>query len=157
MPGYPFSRIRIKIRGLALAVAVIAVLFAAGVGYLGQTDRARKCRRMAMSHSGCVRYWTEYAELSDQGVTYIAKNEFGENVLHRLCYYPLDPPTDLKGREDFDRQCARLAAICRARATYHEQMKQRWLSAARHPWESVGPDPPPPFPIEDTAIKYYPY
>ncbi len=114
------------------------------------------CRRMARYHAAYARDWTEYAALSEQGVTFIANHADGEVVLHRHSGRPL-VRADAKGAEEDDRECARIAAICRARAAYHEQLKQKWLRAERHPWESLAPDPPPAFPIKDTAIKYGPY
>jgi hypothetical protein len=150
MARYPVPRMKITIRGLMIAVAISAVFFAGGVWHLGQTPRATACRRIARLEASYARAWAEYAALSDQGLTFIAKYDSGEIVLHpTVSRIPLDPV------EPNER--ARIAAICRTRAAYHEQLKQKWLRAARHPWESLAPDPPPPYPINDTAIKYVVY
>jgi hypothetical protein len=59
-------------------------------------------------------------------------------------------PADARSAEDFNRECARRAAICRARAAYHEWMLQKWLRAAKYPWASLPSDPDPslPFPVK---------
>jgi len=108
---------------------------------------------MAMIHARSAREWTDYAQLSDKGITSILKVSSGPHVLQFNHFVEPQRPTQPKAAEDFDRECERIAAICRARAAYHAEMSQKWQRAYRYPWESVAPDPPPPFPIEASDIR----
>ena len=36
--------------------------------------------------------------------------------------------------------------------SFHEEMRQKWLRAASHPWEVVPPSPPPPLRVERSAM-----
>src|SRR4051794_10154307 len=57
---------------------------------------------------------------------------------------------DPKAAENLNRSAARCEANVRRFARYatqHERLKEKYLRAAAHPWDSVEPDPPPPEPI----------
>ena len=136
-----------------IAVAVVAVIFAGCLWYLGRTPRSQECRRIAMIHAASARNWTEYARLSEKGLTWIMKNNLGGHVLQFIDSFPPKRPTSAKAAEEFDRKNAEIAAICRTRAAYHARMKEKWLRGARYPWETVLPDPPPPFPIEANSVR----
>jgi hypothetical protein len=154
MRQHPSIRLRLTIRGLLIAVAVIAAVFAGGVWYIRQTPRAQECRRMAMMiHATSAQRWKEYASLAEKGATSYIEFKDGTIVIRTQYFHPAIRPTDPKAADEFDRDRARIVALCRARAAYHEQLKQKWLSAAWHPWESLTPDPPPPFPIEIGSVQ----
>ncbi len=136
-----------------IAVAVIAAIFAGGVWFLGQTPRAREYRRIAMIHAASALRWAEYTRLAERGATSSIAFRDGTIMIRSEAFRPPVRPTDPKAAEEYDRDRARIVALCRARAAFHEQLKRKWLSAAWHPWESVAPDPPPPYPIEISSMQ----
>jgi hypothetical protein len=146
-------RFRLTIRGLMIATAAVAVALAVGVWNRGPTPWVKECRQRALNHGMSEGIWIENTKLSEQGRTWILSLGPGRYGLEILDPYPPERPKDPKGAEEFDRRCAETTAICRDRAAYHRRMRQKWLRAASHPWESVPPDPPPPFPIEPDSVR----
>jgi hypothetical protein len=146
-------RCRLSIRGLMIATAAVAVALASGVWYLGQTPWAKECRQRALNHGMSEGIWIENTRLSEQGRATILSLGPGRYGLEILDPYPPERPKSPKAAEEFDRRCAETTAICSDRAAYHRRMRQKWLRAATHPWESVPPDPPLPFPIEPDYVR----
>lgn len=139
------------VRSLMIAVAAVAVASAAGVWYLGATPWAWHCRDRAIFHSRNAGIWMWFVNAAAKGCIDITVTRSNDGVYLLDCddrpQYLRQRPTSPEAAAEFDRRRAEAAAICRALAEYHMQMRQKWLRAAYRPWEGVAPDPPPPLRI----------
>lgn len=147
------ERSQVSIRNLLVVTAITAVLIAGRRYALQLTPKVREYRRMAASHARSASEWSEYTRLSERGITSIHKNSQGRSVLTFNHFFPTERPASPEAAEAFDRRCAEIAAVCRARASYHTNMGKKWQRAASHPWVNVLPDPPPPMPLDADDMR----
>lgn len=147
------QRSQFSIRDLIVVIAITALLIAGGRYGLHLTPKVREYRRMAASHARSASEWSEYTRLSERGITSIHKNSQGRSVLTFNHFFPAERPASPEAAEAFDHRCAEIAAVCRARASYHTNMGKKWQRAASYPWVNALPDPPPPMPLDADDVK----
>ncbi len=149
--------VRFTVRRLMVAVAVLAVALGTERLLIRWTHFRASAQRSAVNHRAEVMGWESCAKLSDEGVTSLTPTWRGDRtrgeVLHFNHFVPRARPTDAGQAAAFDRECAAIAAKCRAMARYHDGLRRKWERAASRPWESISPDPPPPLPLEQSHIR----
>jgi hypothetical protein len=136
---------RFRVRGLMVLVAVVAVAIVAARGAVTLTPKVRQYRSRAQGHGSEAKMWHGYARAAELGWVVIDQStqsldfdDHGGNV-------PAGGhPPSRRAAVEGSRRRAALAKACRSQASFHEEMRQKWLRSAFRPWEDVPPDPPPP-------------
>jgi hypothetical protein len=122
-------RVRFTVRRLMIVIAVVGVLFAVGL----ETTRLR---RISAARQQALTSYAAYEALARK-------------------FSAQQSPMETKAREgsaeslaeDLEKAAtisARMAARYQRNADYWDMMSKKYADAARYPWRSVEPDPPPP-------------
>ncbi|HKI20232.1 MAG TPA: hypothetical protein VKA15_20245 [Isosphaeraceae bacterium] len=130
--------VRITIRGMMIAVAVVAVVLWAGIGWVQQGRRSH-LRRQAELHASVEAIWRREEQAQNR--------QLADLLERRKQIAGLVRDAASNALLDLDRIAASArdsAAKHSARADYHDAMRRKYEHAIAERSFSVEPDPPPP-------------
>ncbi len=151
------KRPQLSIRGMMIAIAVLALVFA-GVEALSVQRRQWMYRMRADSYFARELGARDQEWLSREKAQEELKRieDYGQEFRRLQRENPsMDPDSFWESRRRTQHELAQNSAqvgaqhLLRARqlaslADYYAAMKQKYQAAAQHPWQVVGPDPAPP-------------
>lgn len=158
-PGSPGSSFRPTARK-AFAVGLIATLAGFGMAayqWRPEPPEVVALREKANANGLQAKMWARYASLSDEGVTSIGIGQLDDysngEILSFNHFVPRPRPKDAEQAEEFDHECAAIAAKCRIMQAHYEAMQIKWERAADQRSSNVPPDPAPPLRLEPSRVQ----
>ncbi len=140
-----------------IAVAATAVVLAGYTEVPLWKEQHRWSLLQAQYRHYEIGHWLRFARECEQGKAYIEDEPSGRSYLYFLDS-PRPRPTDAHAAAEYDKECARLAAICREIAAHYGKMERKWTRTAFLPWVKTTPDPSRPYPnIELFRSDQYQY
>jgi hypothetical protein len=149
----PLPRLRITVRRMMIAVALIAVVFSFGLRIFRASLEPLKesYRRRCASHARIAEEWNRMVK-SDLQLHVAAAGSTPPPFPLEDCFFPSPGSCIVPVPANFTTSSEPFLNLYRpiqkkemqARAAYHAAMSRKYERAARYPWHTVAPDPPPP-------------